>query len=146
MENPYEAPTSWNQGSFRPVDIDSPAIALIVVSTIAIVVGVLGLLGDIVLIASGAIETLEQNNEGPVSKYVTIAIRSFWGVGLLIAAGFVLYGSLQMRKRQNYSTARMACVVAMIPLLGPCCLLGIPFGIWGFFQLGQPGVKESFLS
>ena len=37
-----------------------------------------------------------------------------------------------MRNLKNYGQARAAAVVAMIPLLGPCCLLGIPFGIWAF--------------
>ena len=29
--------------------------------------------------------------------------------------------------------------IACIPCLGPCCLLGIPFGIWAFIVLTRSG-------
>ena len=83
-------------------------------------------------------------NDGPISEYTQITIRSIWGVVLVLASSFVLYGAIQMRNLKNYGQARAAAIVAMIPLLGPCCLLGIPFGIWAFVVLGQPGVRNAF--
>jgi hypothetical protein len=47
---------------------------------------------------------------------------------------------------KNYSLARSAAIVAVIPLIGPCCVLGIPFGIWALVALGKPGVQEAFSS
>jgi hypothetical protein len=117
---------------------------LIVVSLIAIVSGSLGLVMDGFLIVSGAVARLEEVNDGPVSEYTQITIRSIWGVVLVFASAFVLYGAIQMRNLKSYGTARAAAIVAMIPLLGPCCILGIPFGIWAFIALGQPGVRNAF--
>jgi hypothetical protein len=110
----------------------------------AIIAGTLGLLMDVVLVAVGAIAKLEEVNDGPISEYAQIAIRSIWGVVLLIASSFVLYGAIQMKNMKKYETARAAAIVSMIPLLGPCCIFGIPFGIWAFVSLGRPGVRNAF--
>jgi hypothetical protein len=67
-----------------------------------------------------------------------------WGIVLEMAALFVLYGAIKMKNLQNFPVARAASVVAMIPMIGPCCLVGIPFGIWAFIALGKPGVRDSF--
>ena len=97
-----------------------------------------------ILLMSGAVERLEAMREGPISEYTQIAIRSVWGIILVIASSFVLYGSLKMKQLRDYRTAKAAAVVAMIPLLGPCCLLGIPFGIWAFAVLAKPHVRDAF--
>jgi len=49
-----------------------------------------------------------------------------------------------MRNLKKYEIARAATIVAMVPLLGPCCIVGIPFGIWAFMALGKPGVRNAF--
>jgi len=148
MSNPYSSPIE-NQ-NFRHRDplasVRGPAIALIVVSTIALIIGVLGLIADVALIVTGAVDKLEAMNGGPMSAYTKITIRIIWGILLLIASSYVLYGAIKMAKCKDYQTAKNAAIVAMIPLLGPCCLLGIPFGVWAFVVLGKPGVRESFSS
>lgn len=144
MSNPYESPVLYQEDRNAKAIVQGPAIALIVVSSIAILLGLLALGLDIVLIAVGAIERLEAMNEGPISKYTQIAIRSIWGVALIIASSFVLYGAIQMRNLEKYEIARAAAIVAMVPLLGPCCIVGIPFGIWAFIALGKPGVRNAF--
>lgn len=146
MSNPYSSPSSNNpsHNSTAKGAVSAPAIALMVVSIIAIVLGLLGLVGDVFLILSGAIERLEENNTGPVSKYTTVMIRTAWGILLVIASTFVLYGAVQMKSLTNYSIAKAAAIVAMIPMLGPCCVLGIPFGIWAIIVLGKPEVRDAF--
>jgi uncharacterized membrane protein len=144
MSNPYEPPGQGNPSGGAQTVVQRPAVALIVVALISIVCGLLALAMDVVLVATGAIERLEEVNEGPVSEYTIITIRSIWGVVLLIASTFVLFGAMKMRNLQNYRTARAAAVVAMIPFLGPCCVLGIPFGIWALVALGKPGVRSAF--
>ncbi len=144
MSNPYESPTPPTQNRGAQLDVQGPAIALIVVSLIAIVCGSLALAVDVILIASGAVAKMEELNESPISEYTQITVRTIWGVVLVIASSFVLYGAIQMRSLRKYRTARAAAIVAMLPLLGPCCILGIPFGIWAFVALGKPGVKNAF--
>jgi predicted Zn finger-like uncharacterized protein len=36
-----------------------------------------------------------------------------------------------------------ACILAMIPCVN-CCILGLPFGIWGLVVLNKPEVKDAF--
>jgi hypothetical protein len=151
MSNPYQAPIQGGTG--RPNlkqevsnSIQGPAISLIVVSAIALVLGLLGLVADVLFIATGFVDQLEQVNDGPISEYTQITIRAIWGSVLVIASSFVLYGAISMRNMKNYSLARSAAIVAVIPLIGPCCVLGIPFGIWALVALGKPGVQEAFSS
>jgi hypothetical protein len=124
--------------------VRAPAIALITVASIALVFGILGLLGDVVLIASGAIAELEARNEGPISKETTVAVRMIWGILLLVASSFVLFGAIAMKNLKRHGIAKAAAIVAMVPLVGPCCLLGIPFGVWALITLEKPAVRKAF--
>lgn len=117
---------------------------MIVVSSIAVTLGAIGLVFDIGLIAGGFVSRLQELNESPISKQTQLTVRIVWGIALLIASSLVLYGAIQMRKLRSYGTARMAAVVCMIPLLGPCCIVGIPFGIRAFLVLGKPEVQAAF--
>ncbi len=144
MSNPYRSPSSTHYGTLAPNEVRGPAIALMVVSLIAIVFGVLGLAGDVFLVLFGVVDHLEEINDGPTSKYTQIIVRTIWGIILLIASSFVFFGALKMKNMTDYGTARTAAIVAMIPLVGPCCLLGIPFGIWAYSILSRPHVKDAF--
>lgn len=148
MSNPYSAPSpsqspppSFGGGGSS---VHGPATALMIVALVAVILGTLALCMDIFLLVSGATEMLDAQNNSPVPAQTRIIFRSFWGFVLVCVSSFVLYGSIQMRAQKNYGIAKAAAIVAMIPLLGPCCILGIPFGIWAFVALNKPGVKESF--
>jgi hypothetical protein len=70
---------------------------------------------------------------GVVSDFISAA------VGVLI-----LVGASKMQSLQNYSLAVTASVLAMLPCISPCCLLGLPFGIWALVVLNRPEVKSQF--
>lgn len=144
MSNPYSSPSPSPHSPEPPSVLVAPAIALMVVSGLAVVVGILGLLGDVFLLVSGAVERLEAANDGPFSEYTTITIRIIWGIILVAASGYVMYGAMQMKQLTNYAAARTAAVISVIPCLGPCCFLGIPFGIWALVVLSKPEVRDSF--
>jgi uncharacterized membrane protein len=68
-----------------------------------------------------------------------------FSVFLLAMNAFVLVGALRMMKLQGHSLAIIACIIAMIPCTsGLCCVLGLPFGIWGIVMLNKPEVKSQF--
>ena len=67
-----------------------------------------------------------------------------WGFAILVASCFSFYGGLCIYRLRNYSMARMGSIVACIPCLGPCCLLGIPFGAWSLMTLNRPEVRYVF--
>jgi predicted membrane channel-forming protein YqfA (hemolysin III family) len=54
-------------------------------------------------------------------------------IALLIVASiwtllFVIVGAIAMLQLKRITLARAACIVAVLPALGPCFLLEIPFG------------------
>lgn len=144
MSNPYQSPARTSHQSVALDAVKAPAVALIVVSSIAIALGLLGLITDVVLILTGMVEKLDQLNQGGMSKYTQITIRTIWGIILIAASSFVFYGAVKMKSGHNYGAAKAASITAMLPCIGPCLLLGIPFGIWAFVVLNKPEVKQAF--
>lgn len=62
----------------------------------------------------------------------------------LLAAAVIIYGALKMKDLQSHPLAVAAAVVAMVPCVSPCCLLGLPVGIWALVVLLRPEVKAAF--
>ena len=61
-----------------------------------------------------------------------------------IVGVIVLLGAAKMQKLQNYQFALTASIVAMVPCISPCCIFGLPFGIWALVVLNKPEVKSQF--
>ena len=64
-------------------------------------------------------------------------------VGVVIA-GFIVFAALKMKDLQQWSLAVAAAVLAMLPCISPCCLIGLPIGIWSLVILMRPEVKSAF--
>jgi len=65
-------------------------------------------------------------------------LNVIWGL-------IVLFGGLQMKSLKNRGFVLFSCIWAMLPC-SACCILGIPFGIWGLVAIGDENVKRSFAS
>jgi hypothetical protein len=72
------------------------------------------------------------------------------GVGILFniialaVGGLILFGAMKMKNLQSYGLAMTVSIVAMIPCISPCCLIGLPAGIWALVVLMKPEVKAAF--
>jgi len=64
-------------------------------------------------------------------------------VGLLVAA-FIIFAALKMKDLKQWSLAVAASVLAMLPCISPCCVIGLPIGIWCLVILMRPQVKDAF--
>jgi hypothetical protein len=77
-----------------------------------------------------------------------LALISTFGVGFAIAGVlggiFILFGGIKMRRLESYGLCMAASIVAMIPCLSACCLVGLPIGIWSLVMLSKPEVKSAF--
>jgi hypothetical protein len=62
----------------------------------------------------------------------------------LLVGIFLIWGSIQMMNAQKYGIAMATAIISMIPCLGPCCILGLPFGIWALVALSDVNVKALF--
>ncbi len=70
------------------------------------------------------------------------------GIGSAIftlAMGIViLFGALKMRNLENYVFALIAAILAIVPCVSACFILGLPFGIWALVVMNKPEVKSQF--
>ena len=66
---------------------------------------------------------------------------SFFG---LLVALFIIYAALKMKDLKQWNIAVVASVLAMIPCISPCCVIGLPIGIWSLVVLMRPDVKAAF--
>lgn len=68
-------------------------------------------------------------------------VNSLFGLALSV---LILIGAARMQSLRSYEFAFTAAILAMIPCLTPCCLIGLPFGIWAVVALSRAGVKSQF--
>jgi len=115
-----------------------------------IVVGGLGylmVLLSIFMMVTGANEEAfrDLNRElGPEAARF-IKLFSEW-VGLLlgtVGSAVLIFGGLQMMRAKSWGLCVAACVLAMLPCWG-CCCIGFPLGAFGLYVLFKDEVKASF--
>ncbi len=124
--------------------VAGPAIALMVVGGLAIALCIVSVLLNMLgvgLMAAGP----APKGMGPQKP--DLAIQAVAGVGSAIFGlcywSIVLVGAVKMKNLSSYGFAMTACIMAMLPC-SLCCLLGLPFGIWGLVALNNPAVKDAF--
>jgi len=122
--------------------ISGPAISLIVVSIICLVLVAFGIVFDVIILATGFTDEMIQPRGMP--KSVQVMIRMAWGLLLMVSNTVVLIGAIKMLQLKNYEFARISAIISVIPCVGPCCVLGIPFGIWALVVMGRPEIKNAF--
>lgn len=64
-------------------------------------------------------------------------------VGILVA-GLIIFAALKMKDLEQWGLALTASILAMIPCVSPCCIIGLPIGIWCLVVLTKPEVKNAF--
>jgi predicted lysophospholipase L1 biosynthesis ABC-type transport system permease subunit len=64
-------------------------------------------------------------------------------IGLIIA-GVIFVGARRMQQLRSWGFGLTVSILAMIPCISPCCLLGLPIGIWAIVVLVRPEVKAAF--
>jgi GYF domain 2 len=121
--------------------VNGPAIGLIVVA----ILGVLLQITSLILNLAGA--SILASSRMPKDAWLnmfsgTISVVSSI-IGILLS-GVILLGAMKMKKLESYGLAMAASIIAMIPCFSPCCLLGLPIGIWAVVVLSKPEVKSAF--
>lgn len=158
---PITAETLGPAQSFQPVQMHSPAekiqiaaqrvaapaICLIVVSSLGMVLQLLGLVVNFLMLNNDVPHNqpgMQFQGDMPVEVQVAINVGS---AVLGIAFGIVvLIGAIKMKNLKSYGLSMAAAIIAMLPCISPCCVLGLPFGIWAIVVLVDPEVKAAFYS
>jgi len=120
--------------------VTGPAIGLMVVAILGFLAQAFNLVWRLFFSAIA----VAQSNQ---TEWVTI----FSGTGAIISSILgilssilVLFGGLKMKKLEAYGLALASSIIAMIPCVSPCCLIGLPIGIWSLVILSKPEVKAAF--
>src|SRR5688500_14337364 len=111
--------------------IKAPAIGLIVVSALNFVLGLLTVLSGILrLTGISGRETIPSDEAERIGYY----FGTFFGYGValigLLLAPIIVYGAVQMLGGRRYKLAKASAILAIIPFISCCFVIGIPFGVW----------------
>ena len=140
----YAAPGAIPSGSREAAlsAVKGPAIALIVVASLAIACCLFGALGALIRTPRPMPPNLPPQwqsfvhlSQGPLGCVLNVFFAA--------AFGFILLGAIKMLKLQNHTFAIVTCILALLPW-GCCCILTLPFGIWGLVVLNKTEVKSQF--
>lgn len=148
-DNPYAAPQG-GPGDIQPGSaeirqrVSAPSIALMVVAGIGIALQAVSMI--INLMSAGVGAAAAQNQQEQLAQMAGGTFGLVFGAIGLAVGGLIFYGAMQMRNLQSYGLSMAASILAMIPCISPCCLLGLPIGIWCLVVLNDAQVKRGFLS
>jgi hypothetical protein len=126
--------------------VKGPVIGLKVTAIVGLVLVVVGLVVNVI--------TLNGFHIGPQQMYdpqmqkLIGTLGGSLGIVQNIIGGIVgvvvLLGAGKMQKLESYQFALTASIMAMVPCISPCCLFGLPLGIWALVVLNKPEVKSHF--
>jgi len=129
--------------------VKTPAVALKVTAILNMIFALWGVVklvffrSNIEQLYSG----MPQFNDPQVQKILHLAYgplgvaSNFFGLAMSV---LVFIGASKMQSLRSYEFAFTAALLAMIPCLTPCCMIGLPFGIWALVVLNKPEVKSHF--
>ncbi len=118
-----------------------------VTAALGIVMRLLGTLA--ILVRMGVVVGLQPLHQRDLDMIPIIAggaVNLALEIVAILMGVFVLIGAIKMKNLSGYGLAMTAAIVAMIPCISPCCLLGLPLGIWALLVLADPSVKAAFRS
>ena len=141
-----------NQNQMALEKVKSPAIALKITAILNLVFGAWDLIKLIFFPTKpDQVPGLEQINDPQVQVQMENIFRLSNGpigiISILIAlviSILIFVGARKMQALHSYEFAFVAAILAMIPCLTPCCLIGLPFGIWALVVLCRKEVKSQF--
>jgi len=114
--------------------VAAPANALIVVAIIGMFLSPLGLIVALAHSTGGA-----GNMSSDERDIVSIAV-----IMNVVASIVMIIGAVRMKKLRSAIWAKLAATVAIVPVISPFFVLGIPFGIWAYVTLYDREVREAF--
>ena len=123
----------------------APAIALLMTGCLNGATGLLTLVSGLLrltgLTGNQSIPTDRAERTGFLAA--TIGSYSIALISLLFAP-VIIYGAVQMMNGRKIGLAKIASVLAIVPITSCCFLIGIPIGIWSLIVLRKREIKAVF--
>lgn len=144
--------------------VKSPAVGLMIAAILNLVFGLVGLVDTLLFPPSAKSldkelqqldKQLQQLNNPQLQdqfhalfeKWIHMASGPFGVIttvfGLVLSA-LILMGAFKMRSLRSYELCMTSAILVALPCLTPCCLVGLPLGIWALVVLRKPEVKSQF--
>lgn len=125
--------------------VSGPSIGLLVTGIIGGVFSIIGLFMSFLgtSISSLMADRFDEFDERYTELYEGAAGIASSFIGILVAA-LIIYAALKMKELSQYGLCMAASILAMIPCISPCCIIGLPIGIWCLIVLTKPEVKTAF--
>ena len=106
------------------------------------------------LLAVGILNVLFTLNTAAILAFGSSAQQSAVDTGYLVmlgvlfvslsSAGVTIVGALRMRALRSYRLAVFSCILAMVPVLSMCFVVGLPIGIAALIELRKADVRSAF--
>jgi hypothetical protein len=138
----WQGPGAPGNAIYASNRVSAPAICLIVVAILGLVLNLLGMAYTLFIPA----EVFRIHGDRIPQMMISGPVALIQGILEIVLCTIVLIGAIKMKGLENYGFAIAASIIALIPCIGPCCGLGLPFGIWALVVLSDPVVKSSFKS
>ena len=120
--------------------LKGPAIGLMVTAGLG---GLWQILMLLLNLTGAGIGAMARGTQGMPSM-LSGGIGAVFNVIGLVMAVVVFMGASKMKNAESFGFSMAAAISAMIPCVSPCCLLGLPLGIWALIVLLKPEVKSAF--
>jgi hypothetical protein len=132
-------------GANAAAQVQGPAMGLMVAAGVGILFTLISLAMNTLGMGMGALGNMNAEAGARYMRFFTGGLGIFFNIVALAVAGFIIWGAMQMKQLRNWNISVAASVVAMVPCLSPCCILGLPLGIWALIVLMKPEVKSAFV-
>ncbi len=124
--------------------LNGPGIALMGTGGLGLLVQAGAAVVQVSQLALAAAVVVDQGGPEATRLVVSSAVALTF-VALSCVVGVVLiYGGWAMTQGRSWTAAVVASGLAMVPFCSPCCLLGLPAGIWALMVLLDAEVKAAY--
>ena len=122
-----------------------PATGLIVTGALNAIAAAVILLSGLARLADHTQPPMHFASNAERFGYLSATFGAYgFGVVSLLVAPVLIAGGIAMLQGKRLGLARVAAILAMIPMTSCCCVVGIPVGIWAFRLLKKPQVEDYF--
>jgi hypothetical protein len=122
--------------------LSGPVMGLLAVAGVGIFIQLIGL--AINLLGAGVGAVSGESGEEKLQAMASGVGGIIGGIIGIAMGALIIYGAMKMKKLENYGLAMAVAVIAMLPCISPCCVIGLPVGIWALTVLVKPEVKSAF--
>lgn len=124
--------------------VNGPAMGLMITAGIGGLFQVAGLAMNVLGVSMSTLPGAGGGGDDQFIAMLSGTVGVVFNILGLAIAGLIFFAALRMRELRGWGLGLTASILAMVPCLSPCCLLGLPIGIWALVVLLKPEVKGAF--